>query len=69
MNTGYTKADLVRQLCMTVKMTRAGSGIADLLLDDENCFVTILYRNGYTKRLSVEADSGIALIQDVLKAI
>lgn len=63
------KKEIVGYLCKLVRMTRAGRCIADLLLDDENCFVTILYRNGYTKRVSVEGDSGIALMRDVLKVI
>ena len=63
------KKEIVGYLCKLIQMTRAGGGIADLLLDDENCFVTILYRNGYTKRVCVEGDSGIALIHDVLKVI
>lgn len=63
------KKEIVGYLCKLVRMTRAGWGIADLLLDDENRFVTILYRNGYTKRVSVEGDSGIALIRDILKEI
>lgn len=63
------KKEIVGYLCKLVRMTRAGRCIADLLLDDENCFVTILYRNGYTKRVSVECDSGIALMRDVLQVI
>ncbi len=38
------------------------------LSEDEN-FVTIIWENGYKKNVCVEADSGIALIRDVVSVL
>ena len=51
----------------TLKLTRAGESIDDLIYLHESETVKIVFRNGYAKYVSVEADSGIAMIRDVLR--
>lgn len=69
MNTGYTKRDLVSRLLLAVKITRAGDDIQTMLLSGDESTVTIFYKNGGSKQVSVACDSGIALMRDVLKVI
>lgn len=68
MKNDIKKAELVKALLDTVRMTRAGTYIKDMHLDELERYVTIEYEGG-SKVLSVEADSGIALMKDVLKHI
>lgn len=60
------KKTIVRELKFLLQYTRAGSNIKDLVLDDREEYVTIVFENG-TKRVPVMGDSGIGLIQDVIK--
>lgn len=63
------KEDIVKRLKLLLIATRAGSDIEDLVLSEDQNTVTIQFRNGYTKKVCVEADSGIALIRDVIKEV
>lgn len=63
------KQVIVVHLKFLLKATRAGSKIADLILNEEQDKVTILFRTGAIKTVNVEADSGIALIKDVVAAL
>ncbi len=63
------KEDIVKRLKLLLIATRAGSDIEDLVLSGDQNTVTIQFRNGYTKKVCVEADSGIALIRDVIKEV
>lgn len=63
------KEDIVKRLKLLLIATRAGSDIEDLVLSEDQNTVTIQFRNGYTKKVCVEADSGIALIRDVIKKV
>lgn len=63
------KEDIVKRLKLLLIATRAGSDIEDLILSEDQNTVTIQFRNGYTKKVCVEADSGIALIRDVIKEV
>lgn len=60
------KVIIVQKLENLLQWTRAGSGIKNLMLDEEEEYVTIVFEGG-TKRVSVTGDSGIALIRDVIK--
>ena len=51
----------------TLKLTSAGAGIDDLIYLQVTRDVKIIYRNGFTKYVNVEGDSGIAMIRDVLR--
>ena len=70
MNRTNTKKELVTKLFELVRMTRAGSDTVGMeLQEDENCSrVIIQYENG-RRIVDVTADSGIALVRDVLKYI
>lgn len=52
-----------------LKQTRAGKDIKDLYLDEKQDEVLIAFENGYSKKVNIEADSGIAVIRDVLKQL
>ena len=66
MNGLATKEQLVKSLFETVKLTRAGMSIQSMELDGE--YVSIQFEGG-VKKAPVGADSGIALMRDVLKYI
>lgn len=63
------KEEIVMKLKILLKSTRAGSNIADLILNEEESEITILFRAGETRKVNIEADSGIAIIKDVITAL
>lgn len=63
------KREIVIRLGILLKATRAGEDIKALHLSEDENFVTIIWENGYRKNVCVEADSGTALIRDVLDAL
>lgn len=66
MNGLATKEQLVGKLFEAVKLTRAGMNIREMELDGD--YVIIHYEGGI-KKVPVGADSGAALIRDVMKYI
>ena len=64
---------LCQRLLKLVQATRAGADVIDIeyfsndFTDDAH--VDITWASGYTKRVDVTADSGIAMIKDVLRHI
>lgn len=60
------KKDIVARLKLLLIATRAGSNIEALLLSDDECFVTIQFKTGVSRVVNIEADSGIAIIRDVI---
>ena len=63
------KKEIVIRLGILLKATRAGEDIKNLLLSEDENFVTIVWENGAEKKVCVEADSGAALIRDVINAL
>ncbi len=63
---GECKKLIIQKLKSLLICTRAGSDIKDLMLDDREEYVTLVFDGG-SKRISVMGDSGIALIRDVIK--
>lgn len=61
------KREIVIRLGILLKATRAGEDIKVLRLSEDENFVKIVWENGAEKRVCVEADSGIALIRDVVR--
>ncbi len=57
---------IIQKLKSLLICTRAGSDIKDLMLDDREEYVTLVFDGG-SKRIPVMGDSGIALIRDVIK--
>lgn len=62
------KRAIVQKLKELLQITRAGSGVRDLILDGKEKCITIVYECG-SKQVDVTGDSGIALIQDVIKCL
>ena len=56
-------------LCEALMLTRAGSDIKELWYDKETQHVTVAYKNGCEKLINVAADSGAAMIRDIMKFI
>ena len=65
---GENKSEIIQKLKELLQITRAGSGIKELILDERERYVTIVYEGG-NKRVNVEGDSGIALIRDVTRSV
>lgn len=63
------KNKIVSLLKDLLKATRAGSNIEDMLFDEKKEKVEIQYEDGSKRKVDVAADSGIAMIVDVLKVI
>lgn len=63
------KADIVDKLSELLKATRIGSGINKLALSENRKLVEIRYQDGTKKSVNIEADSGYAIIKDVLAAL
>lgn len=61
------KKEIITRLKILLKATRAGSGIADLILNEKQDRVIILFRAGGTREVDITADSGISIIRDILK--
>ncbi len=59
------KEEIIRRLKEVLIITRAGEGILDLVLSKNQDKVTVFYKNGHFKTVNIEADSGVAIIQDV----
>lgn len=67
---------ITEALSVVLKLTRAGENLTgcDYIIDpvSEKAaeeYVVLQTEDGYMKRICVTADSGIALIKDVIKAI
>ncbi len=69
MKMNENKKEIVLRLKLLLNATRAGDDIRKLVLSEDENFVTIIWENGYQKDVCVEADSGTALIRDVLNAV
>lgn len=60
------KESIVARLKLLLTATRAGEDIKDLILNERQDKITILFETGSTKEVNIVADSGIAIIQDVV---
>lgn len=63
------KEEIVKRLKLLLMATRAGNDIDKLILSEDQATVTIQFNNGYKKEVCIEADSGIAIIRDVMNVI
>ena len=64
---------LCQRLLKLVQATKSGTNVIDIEYFDngktDDAHVDITWASGYTKRVDVTADSGIAMIKDVLRHI
>lgn len=60
------KEIIVTRLKQLLNATRAGAAIEELILNERQDKITILFETGCTKEVNIVADSGIAIIQDVV---
>lgn len=63
------KQEIVMYLKWLLKATRAGGDVETLVLSKDETTVTISYSSGSTRDVNIECDSGIQIIQDVVKAL
>lgn len=63
------KKEITARLKLLLAATRAGERIQNMELSEDEKLVTVRWKNGYVQKVNVEADSGTAMIIDVLKAI
>ena len=73
MEGGEDKANICRQLLPVLQHTRAGEGIREMryvpFFGSGDEAIEIKFMNGELKIVNVTADSGIAMIKDICKAI
>lgn len=70
MENNFTKHDICRALLPVLRMTRALSDLEDLeyhVYPEEE--VHAVFRGGYTKKINVACDSGLAMIKDIVNKI
>lgn len=63
------KEDIVMRLKILLNATRAGRDIEKMELTEDGDFVMIEWESGGTQKVNIAADSGVAIIRDVLKVI
>ncbi len=65
------KSEITQKLFETLKVTRFGRDIKSMEYVTENSdeYVIVTFDNDYQKRICVTADSGRALIKDVVEMI
>lgn len=63
------KEDIVKRLKLLLRSTRAGSNIEDLVLSADQDEVIIIFKQGSKKKINIAADSGIAIIMDVINKL
>lgn len=63
------KEEIVVRLKLLLAATRAGEDIDKMELTEDQNFVVIQWEDGCTQRVNIAADSGVAIISDVIKAI
>lgn len=63
------KEEIIMRLKILLKATRAGSDIKDMILNDRQDTVTLLFEQGGVRDVNIAADSGIAIIEDVVRAL
>ncbi len=60
---------ILAYLKLMLQNTRAGSCIKDMTLENDKTEVLIVFDGGGNRRVNIKADSGIAMIKDVIAHI
>ena len=63
------RQQICKSLLPVLQQTRYLCDLVDLELDPETELVTATFAGGYTKKANVTADSGIAMIVDIIRQI
>ena len=63
------RQQICKSLVPVLQETRNLCDLVDLELDPETELVTATFASGYTKKANVTADSGIAMIVDIIRQI
>lgn len=63
------KKEIIFWLKRALQATRAGAGIASMVLLDGGDTVRIVFNSGCRKDVNIACDSGIAVIKDVAAAL
>lgn len=65
------KPEIVWDLCKLLRKTRHGSDISmmEYVKEESGEYVLITFDGGFQRKINISADSGIAIIKDVLKNI
>ena len=69
MENNFTKHDICRALLPVLRMTRALRDLKDLEYQGDTEEVHAVFRGGYTKKINVACDSGLAMIKDIVNKI
>ncbi len=63
------KQEIIGRLSILLKATRAGWDLDRLKLSEDQEEVLIIFRSGCEKKVNIACDSGIAIIQDVIRSL
>ena len=63
------KEEICNQLYEALVLTRQCEDLLDLTYYWRKEEVIALFKNGYSKTINVEADSGFAMIKDIMRAL
>ena len=63
------KKRICSMLLPVLQETRAGCDLIDIRYDDENETIELIFVAGYKKKVNVTADSGLAMIKDIVQQL
>lgn len=63
------KKEICEWLKIPISMTRAGEDVRDIIYDEMTQTADIVFVGGYRKTVNLFADSGIAIIADICRAL
>lgn len=66
---GENKQEIIGRLSILLKATRAGWDLDRLKLSEDQKEVMVIFRSGCEKKINIACDSGIAIIQDVIRSL
>lgn len=69
MNENMRKQDICDKLCEALKLTDSQSGLKMLDYDRKTQTITAMYDDGYSYKINVDIDSGLAMIFDIIHSM
>lgn len=69
MNENMRKQDICNKLCEALQLTDSQSGLKMLDYDRKSQTITAIYDNGYSYKINVDIDSGLAMIFDIIHSM
>lgn len=59
------KQEIANKLAEALKLTEACRDMVGITISDDEEYAFVVFKNGYSRKVCIAADSGIALIRDI----